>query len=180
MWHTEARIIPPLNFKFGYLEILNLKSTVVSCSGIVNKRGGQMWLRVLTIMLFLAAPLAADDKNIDFDTEADFTKFRTFSIRNGLITAQKPELRGPLVQNKIETALREQLKAKGLTETQAAPDLVVNYRLGASDRREVQRLPAGRRGRLTRLDTYSGCGKYVNTLSWGGVARSAGVVLVKD
>jgi hypothetical protein len=114
-----------------------------------------MWLRVLTVALLLASPVLADEKNIDFDAETDFAKFKTFSIRNGQITTQKPELRGPLVQSRIEAALRAQLKAKGLTETQNGGDLIVNYRLGAGDRREVQRVPAGRRGRLTRLDTYT-------------------------
>jgi len=58
------------------------------------------------------------------------------------------------VRKKIEDSLRSQLQAKGLTEVQNRPDLVVNFRFGAADKRQVESLPAGRWGRRRRVETF--------------------------
>ena len=64
-----------------------------------------MNVRCMTLAMaiaLLAAPLFADQKDIDFDQQADFSKFQTFTIRQGQITAKSPELNSPLVRKKIE------------------------------------------------------------------------------
>lgn len=101
----------------------------------------------------LSAPLFADEKDIDFDQQSDFSKFQTFTIRQGQITAKSPELNSPLVRKKIEDSIRAQLIAKGLHEANR-PDLVVNFRFGAANKRQVESFPAGRWGRGRRLETF--------------------------
>jgi hypothetical protein len=112
------------------------------------------WILTLFFTLFLSPSLFADDHDVDFNEQTDFSKFKTFTINETQITARQPELNSPLVRNKITDTIRAQLVAKGLKEVQNRADIVVNYRLGATDRREVERFPAGRRGRLTRLETF--------------------------
>src|SRR5262245_59540186 len=96
-------------------------------------------MRLITLVLagLLVTPtLFADDHNIDFDPQTDFSTLKTFTIREGQITAQKPELSGPLVRKLVQTQ----------------PDVVVTFRLGA-DWREVDSFPAGRFGRGRRTET---------------------------
>ena len=114
-------------------------------------------MKFLTLMLalFLIAPgLFADDQNIDYDQQADFSKFKTFVLREGELNAKTPELKSPLVRKKIDEAIRAQLVAKGLREVQNQPDLVVTYRFGSAEKREVQSFPAGRRGRGRRVEAF--------------------------
>ncbi len=105
-------------------------------------------------VFLISVPLRADQKDTDFDPATDFLKFKTFTIRQGQITAKAPELNSPLVRKKIEDSIRQQLVAKGLTEVQSRPDLAVNFRFGAADRRQVESFPAGRWGLRRRLETF--------------------------
>src|SRR5207244_2119164 len=81
-------------------------------------------------------PLRADQKDTDFDPRTDFLKFKTFTLRQAQLEAKSPELNSPIVRKRIEDAIRTQLTARGLTEVQNRPDLVVNFRLGATDKRQ--------------------------------------------
>jgi uncharacterized protein DUF4136 len=110
-------------------------------------------LTALTL-LFVSVPLRGDHKDTDFDPKTDFLKFKTFTLRQGQVEAKSPELNSPLVRKKIEESLRAQLTAKGLTEVQNRPDLVVNFRFGAADKRQVESFPAGRWGRRRRVETF--------------------------
>src|SRR5262249_122373 len=101
--------------------------------------------------LLMSVPLRADEKDTDFDPATDFTKFRTFTIRQGQIDAKLPELNSPILRKKIEESIRQQLVAKGLAEVQSRPDLAVNFPLGAANRRQVESFPAGRWGLRRRL-----------------------------
>jgi len=104
--------------------------------------------------LLVAAPLVADQKNTDFDPSMDFLKYHTFTIRQGEIEAKSPELKSPLVRKKIEDSIRSQLQAKGLREVSGRPDLVVNFRFGAADKRQVETFSTGRWGRGRRVETF--------------------------
>lgn len=106
------------------------------------------------VLSTLSTPLFADDKDIEFDQQADFSKFKTFTIREGQIAAKSPELNSPLVRKKIEDSIRAQLVAKGLREVPNRSDLVVNFRFGSADKRQVESFPAGRWGRGRRLETF--------------------------
>jgi len=113
-----------------------------------------MKLSLLILAAALLTPaLFADDHNTDFDPQTDFSSLKTFTIREGQLATQKLELTGPLVRKRIEDSIRTQLTAKGLKEVQAQPDVVVTFRLGAADKKEVDRFPVGRFGRGVRKET---------------------------
>ena len=77
--------------------------------------------------------LSADDLSIQVDPQADFSRFKTFSIRDGKIDSPRPELDNPLFVKKLGTTIRDALKAKGLTATADRPDLLVDFSLKGED-----------------------------------------------
>ena len=107
----------------------------------------------LTFLLITPA-IFADNRDVDHDPQADFSKFKTFTIREGTIAAKAPDLNNPLVRKKVDEAIRTQLAAKGLREVTNQADLVVTYRLGSAERREVETFPVGRWGRRRRIERY--------------------------
>jgi hypothetical protein len=111
----------------------------------------------LAVAILSVSALLADQHSVDADTSADFTKYHTFAIRQGTINSNKPELKSPLVRQKIEDSIREQLTAKGLHADPQSPDLIVNFRFGAADKREVESWPTGRwgRGRRTEVNRFT-------------------------
>lgn len=111
-------------------------------------------MRRLLLLLCVPLCLFADRSEADFDPDTDFSQFKTFSVRRGTIRSKSPEINNDIVRKKVESAIRAQLTAKGLTEAEAKPDLGVVWSLGAADRRELVRTPAGRRGWRTRVDAH--------------------------
>ena len=109
----------------------------------------------IALTVFLITPaLFADNHDVDHDPQADFSKFKTFTLRDGTIAARAPDLNSPLVRKKIDEAIRTQLAAKGLREVQNQGDIVVTYRLGSAERRDVETFPVGRWGRRRRIGRY--------------------------
>jgi len=104
------------------------------------------WLRLFALAAMIV-PLAADDKSVDFDPDTDFSKYKTFAIRAEVITARSPALNNSIVKERITSAIRKELVADGLQPDATEPDLVVNFRLGASADRDVETIRTGRLGR---------------------------------
>jgi hypothetical protein len=101
--------------------------------------------------LALAAlvPLHADDRFVDFDTDVDFTAFRTFAIGAGAIGSRAPELDNALTRKSINDTIRARLVAKKLTEGAGAEaDLTVTWSIGAEPRRGSRALRPGRPRRV--------------------------------
>ena len=101
-----------------------------------------MLLTRLVLCGMLLFPAFADDRNVDFDPQADFSQFRTFSLGRGVIKSGMPELNDQLVKKKIDEALRTELAKKGLTEKplneNPKSDLLVVYHMGSANKREMQ------------------------------------------
>ena len=57
----------------------------------------------LTFLLITPA-IFADNRDVDHDPQADFSKFKTFMIREGTIAAKAPDLDNPLVREKVDEA----------------------------------------------------------------------------
>jgi hypothetical protein len=109
---------------------------------------------LLMLLALMATPAWADQRDIDSDPSTDFSAYHTFLIRPGQITARAPELNSPIMRKKIEEELRTQLTAKQLTEVSSQPDLVVVWRFGSVNKREVQTWATGRWGRGRAWSTY--------------------------
>jgi hypothetical protein len=104
-------------------------------------------MKKLPVFVALAASAAwAQKVHTEFDASVDFTRYKTYALREGRIRAKHPSLDNSLVERKIENAIKAQLSAKGLQEASGRPDVVVTYVLGATDKRDVDVVPAGWRG----------------------------------
>jgi hypothetical protein len=103
--------------------------------------------------LFLAvAPAVADDHIVQFDTRFDFSKVRTFAIRDGRLRSAREELNNALVAQNLKEAIRAQLIARGLKESATAADLFVEFSVSSDDYSigsggRANRIPTERRGR---------------------------------
>jgi hypothetical protein len=82
------------------------------------------------IVMFLASPFLADRRHVVTDDKTEFSAIRTFSISEGRAKTTRPELNNRLIFKKIEDAIRAQLSARGLTESQNRPDVVVSFVVG--------------------------------------------------
>jgi hypothetical protein len=98
----------------------------------------------LTALGLLAAHGAYAQKvTMEFDQAADFTKYKTFAIREGRLNSKNPALDSDLVKKQIEADITRYLTAKGLEQTTGRSDLNVRYTFGAVRKSEVETYPAG-------------------------------------
>ncbi|HYL79143.1 MAG TPA: DUF4136 domain-containing protein [Bryobacteraceae bacterium] len=108
-------------------------------------------MKTLGLLLVFALGALAQKIEIEFDQSIDFTKYKTFAIRNGRLNSKNPSLNSDLVKKRIEADIERYLTAKGLTSTTDASDLNIRYTLGAVRASKPEAFPAGWRGWGTRI-----------------------------
>ncbi|HET9834134.1 MAG TPA: DUF4136 domain-containing protein [Vicinamibacterales bacterium] len=96
--------------------------------------------------------LLAQKVTSEFDDTVDFSKFKTFAVRDGKMDSPSPALNGELTKKRIQTAIERALTAKGLTKTTEASDLNVFFTLGSWGVVDREEFPAGPRGLRTRVE----------------------------
>jgi hypothetical protein len=88
----------------------------------------------------------------EFDRAVDFTKFKTFAIREGTLrTGPNPALNSELTKKRVEEDIERAFAAKGLTKATGAADLNVFFILGSRPAVETEVGPGGPRGLGTRV-----------------------------
>ena len=106
----------------------------------------------LIVPAFLAAALTFAQKvTVEFDQAADFSRYKTFAIRDGQLNSKNPALNNELVKKQIETDIVRDLTARGLEVTTGKSDLNVRYHFGSARKNEMETYPAGWRGWGTRV-----------------------------
>jgi len=107
----------------------------------------------LAILGLLAVSAALAQKvDVEFDQSADFSKFHTFAIRDGILNSKNPALNSELVRKQIEGDIQKFLEGRGLEFTPSGrSDLNVRFTLGATRRMVREVYPAGWRGWGTRV-----------------------------
>ena len=108
-----------------------------------------MALFVLLLLTGLGA--FAQKITVEFDQSVDFSKYKTFAIRDGQLNSRNPALNSELVKKRIDSDIERALTARGLTIASGPTDLNVRYHFGSARRAEVERYPAGWRGLGTRV-----------------------------
>jgi len=109
-------------------------------------------MRLFLLALLAAAATFAQKITVEFDQAADFSKYKTFAIRDGQLNSRSPALNSELVKRQIDADIQRGLTARGLTMVASGPaDLNVRYRFGSARRAEIERYPAGWRGLGTRV-----------------------------
>lgn len=105
----------------------------------------------LGLSVIVAANAFAQKITTEFDETVDFSKFKTFTIRDGQLRIPSPALNSELTRKHLEAAIESALTAKGLTKATGPSDLNVFYTMGSLRRVETEAFPAGWRGRGTRV-----------------------------
>ena len=108
-------------------------------------------IRVVILTLMAALSSFAQKITIEFDEAVDFSKYKTFAIRDGQLNSKNPALNSALVKKRIDADIERRLTARGMTKVSGPSDLNVRYRFGSARRAEIERYPAGWRGFGTRI-----------------------------
>jgi hypothetical protein len=87
----------------------------------------------LAVAILLPGLLVAADHNVDFDPKIDFSKMKTFRIRNVRIGIQRPEINNPIVVANLTELVRVGLTSKMLKETSGEADVIVDITLNGVD-----------------------------------------------
>ena len=116
-----------------------------------SAHGAWRWVIVLAVSTLAAHGAFAQKITTEFDAGVDFSKFRTFAIRDGQLNSRNPALNSELTKKRVEAEIGRSLTAKGLTPASGNSDLNVFYRLGSARRVETETYPAGWRGLGTRV-----------------------------
>jgi hypothetical protein len=105
-----------------------------------------------TVLLSLLAVRGARAQKIttEFDQSADFSKYKTFAIRNGQLNSKNPALNSDLIKKQIEADIEHDLTARGMERTDGRADVNVTYTFGSARTSQVEAYPAGWRGLGTR------------------------------
>jgi hypothetical protein len=114
-------------------------------------QGLKLRMMAVAVLSLLGAHGASAQKvTVEFDQAADFSKYKTFAIRDGQLNSRNPALNSDLVKKRIDADIEKYLTAKGLTEVSGNSDLNVRYTFGTARKTEVELYPAGWYGWGTR------------------------------
>jgi Domain of unknown function (DUF4136) len=109
-------------------------------------------MKTFVLGLLMAASALAQKIDVECDQAVDFSRFRTFAIREGRLNSKNPALNSELVRKRLDADIQKFLGAKGLGFVPSGPsDLNVRYTLGSVRGHEVETYPAGWRGWGTRV-----------------------------
>jgi hypothetical protein len=108
-------------------------------------------MKVLILMLLATGSVFAQKVTVEFDEAANFSRYKTFTIREGQLNSKDPALNSELIRKRISADIERGLTARGLTMVTGQADLNVQFRLGSARKTEVERYPAGWRGLGTRV-----------------------------
>ena len=89
---------------------------------------------VLFVLLLLAGSAFPQKVSVDYDREADFSKYKTYAWAEGI------SAKDPFMHQRIVDAIDAQLAAKGWTKVDRSqdPDAYVLYQAAVSEEKEVQ------------------------------------------
>jgi hypothetical protein len=108
-------------------------------------------MKTLAAALLITLGAFAQKIEIESDQSVDFSKFKTFAIRNGRLNSRNPSLNSDLIRTRINNDIQKYLGAKGLTYSPSGADLNIFYTLGAVRQTELETYPAGWRGWGTQV-----------------------------
>jgi hypothetical protein len=97
---------------------------------------------MIAIVAVLIAPalLLAQKVSYDYNKAANFAAFKTYAHKEGTKVGQ------PLIDERIVNAIDTELAAKGLTKSEANPDLFVVYHIAFDKQKDISTYSSGHAG----------------------------------
>jgi hypothetical protein len=122
-------------------------------------------LLAATVVVLTPVLLAAQKVSYDFDKSANFAAFKTYAHKDGTKVGQ------PLIDERIVAAIDTQMAAKGLTKSEANPDVFVVYHMAFDKEKDISTFSSGYGG---------GYGPYGWGWGGGGWAGGTSTTQVRD
>ncbi len=97
------------------------------------------WLLLSSSLLLLAACSSAPRISAEADPTADFSRYRSFAFYNPLAVEQQGY--STMTSNRLRTAVRAQMEARGYTYSEGNPDLWVNINAYLQEKTSVSTMP---------------------------------------
>jgi hypothetical protein len=94
-------------------------------------------LGMVCVAALLPAVAAAQKTTYDFDKSASFTRYKSFSLKEGTPVGQ------PLIDQRIVTAIESQMKAKGFVKNDTSPDVFVVYHIALDEQKDISSFSSG-------------------------------------
>lgn len=94
-------------------------------------------LATACLTVVLPAVAAAQNTTYDFDKSAPFSQYRTYAFQSGTSSGNE------LVDKRIQAALETQLRLKGLTKVDVAPDVFVVYHMAYDKQKDISTYSVG-------------------------------------
>ena len=85
----------------------------------------------LVVTLLVPAAAAAQKTSYDFDKTATFDGYKTYTLKDGT------KVGDPLIDARIVNSLEAELKEKGLTRSDTAPNLVIVYHVAFDKQKDI-------------------------------------------
>ena len=138
-----------------------------------------MTMKLFALGLLFAPAIFAQKIEMEFDRSVDFSKFKTFAIRDGRLNSKSPSLNSELVRKRIDADIVRFLEAKGLEFVVQGPSsLNVRYTMGTVREAKLEAYPAGWWGtRIVRVPFTEGTlvldfrDPSTKSLVWRAIAR---------
>jgi hypothetical protein len=92
------------------------------------------------IIVMLPSMAQAQKTSYDYDKAANFSTYKTYTLKDGT------KVGDPLIDNRIVAALEAELKLKGLTRSDASPDLAVVYHVAFDKQKDITAYSSGMGG----------------------------------
>jgi hypothetical protein len=109
-------------------------------------------MKTIALAMLMALGALAQKIEIESDATVDFSKYKTFTIRDARLNSTNPSLNSELVRKRLDADMQTYLGKKGVAFVASGPaDLNVRYTLGAVRKSELEAYPAGWRGWGTRV-----------------------------
>jgi hypothetical protein len=97
----------------------------------MRKKAGTRRLIAAVMAILAATSIAAQKVSYDYDKRIDFTKFKTFTFKDGT------KSNDPLVDRRVVAAIVSALIARGMTRDDSMPDVVVVTHLTFDKRKDI-------------------------------------------
>jgi len=88
-------------------------------------------------LLLIPALALAQKTSFDYDKTEDFTKLKTFALKDGT------KVGDPLIDGRFVAAIEAELTAKGFTKDEAKPDMVVVYHVTFDKQKDITAYSTG-------------------------------------